>query len=136
MPREHRRLLDLLDQSNNTTTTLLLSGDRHVGGFYRHENHVEITASSWTHTVALDAAHGCNGTQVDCDETEDPSLQGPWVRDNHFGWIDIDWNRRKVMVSLRRAESTNGIVYRDPSRVHSKTSDAGQVLDARNYSLK
>lgn len=132
LPKERSRLLDLLAASSGTS--LLLSGDRHVGGYYQFENHVEITASSWTHTVTLDVARGCNGTSEDCDE-KDETRDGPWIRDNHFGLIDIDWDKRTLLVTLRRTESTDGVVYRRNTGLEWMQGDDGAVLASRTYSI-
>jgi alkaline phosphatase D len=129
MPAERKRLYDLIRDK----PVVLLSGDRHVGGFYETSDGriKEVTASAWTHSVPLSIMVGCDSAET-CDEP-DPRRIGPFVRENHFGSIDIDWEHRNFTLALRRAESTYGIAY-DESHQH-KTSDAGEVLESRTYSF-
>lgn len=151
LPNERDRLYNLIVMAQSTTRTkiVLLSGDRHVGGFYRHavgelENATgtnipnnfpldgivdEVTASSWTHTIPF-GAYGSNCTSShDCDEV-DPTRIGDLIRNNHFGAIDVDWDTRTFTISLRRTEPSPDQIY-----VHQSRGDAGDVLQSRNYSL-
>jgi alkaline phosphatase D len=137
LPLERQRLYELLQNKS----TVILSGDRHVGGFYETPLMYgdvlrEVTASSWTHSVALAGDRNCVDTltALECDES-DPRRVGSFVRENNFGTIEIDWESRSFTVSLRRAESTNGIVYLDPTRHHNKTSDAGTILSSQVHSF-
>jgi len=139
LPDERQRLYRLLRDKN----ALLLSGDRHVGGFYETESIEigsaegprtfppirEVTASSWTHTIPFGAYGSTCATSADCDEA-DPRRIGDLVRVNHFGGLDIDWTARTYTVSLRRTETTYGVAY-----FHDYDSDAGFVLQARNYTF-
>lgn len=128
LPKERDRLYELLWPQTNV---LLLSGDRHVGAFLESADGgtVEVTASSWTHSIPL-GAYGSNcSTPKECDEP-DPRRIGDLVRVNHFGTLEIDWNTREYVVALRRAETTYGTMYH-----HKWDSDAGFVIQSRNYTI-
>eukprot|EP00565_Helicotheca_tamesis_P003835 CAMPEP_0185725970 /NCGR_PEP_ID=MMETSP1171-20130828/2092_1 /TAXON_ID=374046 /ORGANISM="Helicotheca tamensis, Strain CCMP826" /LENGTH=502 /DNA_ID=CAMNT_0028394225 /DNA_START=102 /DNA_END=1610 /DNA_ORIENTATION=+ len=106
IPHERERFYKLLKPSLESTRTVLLSGDRHVGGFYKHEVEelYEVTASSWTHTIPFGAFDDCSNAQ-ECDE-DDPRRMDDFVRVNHFGMVELDWETREVTLSLRRVSST------------------------------
>ena len=92
LPREQARLLDLVHQTR-AAGVVFLSGDRHVGAFYRHQvaNRYplfEMTSSGMTHAWAQAAEAG-------------PNRLGDLVRSNHFGSIDIDWEARRVRLALK-----------------------------------
>lgn len=130
LPAERERLYALLQDRSDT---ILLSGDRHVGGFYTGNDTSstlrEITASSFTHTLPY-GDHGRNcSTAADCDE-QDPRRLGDFVRVNHFGTLDIDWSARTFVGALRRAETTFGTMS---SSAHQ--SDAGEIVMAWNYTF-
>jgi alkaline phosphatase D len=129
IPAERERLYDLIRDK----PVVLLSGDRHVGGFYETADGKikEVTASAWTHSVPLSIMEGCDSAET-CDEP-DPRRIGPLVRENHFGSIEIDWEHRNFTLALRRAESTYGIAYSE--EYHHKSSDAGEILESRSYSF-
>lgn len=125
IPAERERLYDLLRDKS----VMLVSGDRHVGGFYGTQDGLihEVTASSWTHTIPFGAfGSNCSSAET-CDEV-DPRRIGDLVRMNHFGSVDIDWEKRTVTMSLRRAESSYGVPYVLDYPVHLKKSDAGEVV--------
>jgi alkaline phosphatase D len=132
IPKERERLYDLIRDK----PVLLLSGDRHMGGFYETEDGLikEVTASAWTHSVPLSLVKeetGCDSAET-CDEP-DPRRIGPFVRENHFGSIEIDWAHKNFTLALRRSESTYGITYQEDH--HHKGSDAGEILESRAYSF-
>ncbi len=92
LPREKARLLELLHQTR-ASGVVFLSGDRHVGAFYRHQAPnryplYEMTSSGMTHAWAQAAEAG-------------PNRLGDLVRSNHFGSIDIDWNTRSIRLALK-----------------------------------
>ena len=132
IPKEQRRLIKLLEPVSQTSLVVLLSGDRHMGGFYEFENLKEITASSWTHTVPFGAYDDCNSVET-CDEW-DTRRVGNLVRVNHFGMCDIDWRNRSMTVSLVQTDTTPNYMY-FVERDHLKGSDAGQLLQSHSYSI-
>jgi len=131
LPRERERLVKLLQHK----TAILLTGDRHVGAFYESNDLVEVTASSFTHTIPFGAY--CNGTTAaQCDEV-DPARLGDLVRENHFGTATVDWAAKSVRLALRRTQASYGSTYLSAQVQaqfpHGKFSDAGQVLVEREY---
>ena len=131
--KELERFYKFLSDSSYSGTTIILSGDRHVGGIYRHNltdtdevsppspsspvngissSVYEITASSFTHTVPLppdapdDFCWNPGGTtSEECDDP-DPERLYPYVRVNHFASLNFDWARRVVIAGLVRTDAT------------------------------
>jgi alkaline phosphatase D len=104
LPTEKARLLDLVHQTR-AAGVVFLSGDRHVGAFYRHQapNRYPLfamTSSGMTHAWAQAAEAG-------------PNRLGDLVRSNHFGSIDIDWDTRSLRLALKD---------------HAGVAQAGQTL--------
>ena len=103
LPREKSRLLDLVHQTG-AGSVVFLSGDRHIGAFYRHQEPgrsplTEMTSSGMTHAWAQAAEAG-------------PNRLGELVRSNHFGTIDIDWDARAVRMALKdEAGATRAVVH-------------------------
>ncbi len=97
-PHERQRLFDLIGRTR-ANGVVMLSGDRHIGGLYRQTQGtpyalVEMTSSGMTHAWAEAAEAG-------------PNRLGPLVRELHFGLLDIDWERRRVGLSLRDASGAS-----------------------------
>jgi alkaline phosphatase D len=130
LPYERDRLTDLL-QSQTFATTIILSGDRHKGGFYRYQNLTEVTSSSFTHTIPFGAYSNCTNAK-ECDE-EDERRIGDFVRVNHFGSIGFDWSNRTMTVALRRTDTSQHSMYFD-NRGHL-TGDAGDPVQSHTYPL-
>lgn len=133
LPLERARLYDIIQ---DRTDVVLLSGDRHVGGFYEVQGTQlkEVTASSWTHSVPLEAENCTVINATLCDE-EDSRRIGSLVRENQYGTIQIDWENRQYTLALRRADSSYGVTYLKAEHRPGKTSDAGEVLESRTYSF-
>jgi alkaline phosphatase D len=97
-PKERERLYALLNKKK-ANNAILLTGDRHAGGFYRRavpgNNRVqwEMTSSSLNFAFGK----GDNGER----EPDPMRTGGLWAIPN-FGRIDIDWSGRKVTMSLRK----------------------------------
>ena len=153
LPKERRRLYDLIHEQCNSPI-YFLSGDRHMGGFYEYkydddeeetrnanstnynsndmvDTLVEVTASSWTHTVPYGAFDNCTDAST-CDEI-DPRRIGDFVRENHFATIDIDWEQGNVTLAIRRAETVPGSQY--SKKYHKSQVSAGQILQSRFYNF-
>ncbi len=98
-PAERSRLIDLLSSSKNT---LLVSGDRHIGGFYKLEQDgnilYEMTSSSLNRAIP-DLVLGIKKPETDPDRIGDAVVQ------THIGLLDIDWENRVIRASLNHAES-------------------------------
>ena len=106
IPREREKLYAVL-AARRGGAVIGLSGDRHKGGAYRTlDGFHEFTASSFTHTTPCDR----DPRAVECEDEDEPGPYrlGPMVRVNHFGTVDVDWDRRVASVALRRAETEQG----------------------------
>jgi len=119
LPRERQRLYDLISDAGGVT--VILSGDRHVGGFYKSpvEGILDVTASSLTHSIPFGAFTDCTNAST-CDEAG-PNRLYDLVRANHFGTVDVDWSARSATVSLRRSATSDRIF---------QESDAGEALQS------
>lgn len=99
-PHERARFFNMLGEKN-IDNAILLSGDRHSGGFYQYQaegmkNPVwELTASSFN----LSFRTGDHG------HVEPNSLRkgGLWG-DPNFGQIDIDWKKKNVSLMLKHTD--------------------------------
>jgi alkaline phosphatase D len=92
LPLERARLYDTIANAR-AGGVIFASGDRHVGGFYRVDGAlpyplIEITSSS------------LNRPFRDADEPG-PNRLGELVRDENFGLVAIDWQRREIALELR-----------------------------------
>lgn len=104
LPREHRfekwsnfpperaRLSQLL-KTRNAKGVVLVSGDRHVAGLYKDPDFgpaavFEMTASALNRSL-----------RATSDET-DSLVLGTLYAPNNFGLIDIDWNRRNLVLAI------------------------------------
>ena len=101
-PKERERFYGLLAQKN-IENAILLTGDRHSGGFYRDRVEglrrplTEFTSSSLNFAFG----NGDSGSR----EPDKKRLGGFWSVPN-FGQIDIDWATRKVSMSLRKDDAS------------------------------
>ncbi len=95
-PLERQRLYNLIG-STGANGVLLLSGDRHLGAFYREAGSpgrpvpyplTDFTASGLTHAWQGAAEAG-------------PNRIGPLFDRVQYGTIDIDWPARSVALALR-----------------------------------
>lgn len=130
LPYERARLLNLL-HNQSTTTTLILSGDRHVGGFYQYENLTEVTASSWTHSLPFGVFKNCSSAH-ECDEVDGRRV-GDLVRVNNFGSIEFDWDNRTMTVSLRRTETSQQSFFGSGRSIEG---DAGKPIQSFIYPIQ
>jgi len=127
LPHERTRLHALLKEHSDSSLVMILSGDRHVGAFYEFDGIHEVTSSSWTHTVPYGAFDDCTNAE-ECDEKDERRL-GDFVRENHYGMMEVDWQRRTATFSLRRTEMS-------PHYKYTKLrSSAGLVLQTRSYDI-
>ena len=96
-PREKERLLRLIGEScsENESQALILSGDRHVAGFYMENQWAEVTSSSLTHSVPVGLL----------DDETDANRIGGFIHDNNFGVLVIDYWRKEVVASIRSANT-------------------------------
>ena len=128
LPHELHHLETLIRPYLKTSAVLLLSGDRHMGAMYEKDGLVEVTASSWTHSVPLGTFADCN-TPSECDEP-DGFRMGDMVRTNNFGSLDIDWEAKQIRVSLRNAEGTAWYRYHETG---DQKTDAGSIVQTHTF---
>lgn len=98
-PHERERLYRLLDEKG-VDNAVLLSGDRHQGGFYRSPQRAglyELTSSSLNFSFA--------SPDREWDEP-DASRLGPLYADENFGTVEIDWASGDVLLSLFRSDGS------------------------------
>jgi alkaline phosphatase D len=91
LPLERERLFRLIGDTG-AGGVVLLSGDRHIGAYYRHAEGVpyplvECTASGFTHTFRAVQEPG-------------PNRIGAPFTELHFGAVDIDWAGRGLLLNL------------------------------------
>jgi alkaline phosphatase D len=97
LPAERERLYRLIRDSG-ARGVVLLSGDRHIGGLYREAAAplpyplYEMTSSGVTHPWAGAREAG-------------PNRLGALVTVPHYGLVDIDFARRRLVLSLRGLEN-------------------------------
>ncbi len=92
LPRERQRLLDTITRTK-AQGVILLSGDRHIGAFYKEANALpyplwEMTSSGLTHAWASASEAG-------------PNRVGDLVRMNHYGLVDVNWGAAQVQLQLK-----------------------------------
>jgi alkaline phosphatase D len=106
LPLERQRLLRLIADTG-AGGVVLLSGDRHIGAFYREATGLaypltELTASGFTHTFRAVREAGPN-------RIGDPHVE------LHFGAVDIDWAARGLLLKLMdvngRAQRTVAVPF-------------------------
>ena len=76
-PHERKKLFNIISQLNKPT--IILSGDRHVGGIYKHENSdvYEFTASSFNKNTFYKSE-------------QDPLRIGELIYENNYGVLEIN----------------------------------------------
>ena len=93
-PLERQRLYKLIADTR-AQGVVFLSGDRHVGAFYRETTGTpypfyELTASGFTHPWREAAEAG-------------PNRLGELFTELHFGTVDIDWKAKSLRLGLKDA---------------------------------
>ena len=98
MPHERQRLLNLVHDAD----AWVVSGDRHLGGVYWHEQdgHIiyELTSSALNQTIE-------RFISGEGQPEQDPNRLQEAVVETNFGWMNIDWANGTVEVSLRSART-------------------------------
>jgi alkaline phosphatase D len=101
-PKERERLYALLEKKG-ANNAILLTGDRHAGGFYKRavsgngRVQWEMTSSS------LNFAFGKGDN---AEREPDPMRTGGLWAIPNFGLIDIDWGAKRVRMSLRKDDGS------------------------------
>ncbi|MEO6293925.1 MAG: alkaline phosphatase D family protein [Burkholderiaceae bacterium] len=91
-PAEQARLFDVIRRTQ-AKGVVFLSGDRHVGAFYRLPRAgsyplYELTSSGMTHAWPQAKEAG-------------PNRLGELVTQNHFATLDIDWSARRLLMGIK-----------------------------------
>ncbi len=101
-PKERERFYGLLARKN-INNAILLTGDRHSGGFYK-TSIPGVSKPLWDFTsTSLNFAFGKGDGG---DKEPDPTRTGGFWGIPNFGQIDIDWAAKKVTMSLRRDDGS------------------------------
>ena len=94
MPKERERLYALLKKTQ-ADNTVILSGDRHVGGFYQIDGVLDHTLTEMT-----SSSLNLSFNQGKVDETG-PNQLGELYGPENYGLISIDWEQGKVAMNLK-----------------------------------
>ncbi|MEQ1551179.1 alkaline phosphatase D family protein [Sphingorhabdus sp.] len=101
-PRERKKLYRLLAEKG-VNNALVLSGDRHSAGFYKTEVS-GLSKPLWDFTSSsLNMSFGKGDSR---DREPDPARTGGFWSIPNFGQIDIDWDAKKVTLSLRKDDGS------------------------------
>ncbi len=102
LPKERERFYGLL-AAKGVNNAVLLTGDRHSGGFYKTQA-PGVAKPLWEFTsTSLNFAFG----KGDGGEKEpDPSRTGGFWGISNFGQIDIDWASKKITMTLRKDDGS------------------------------
>ena len=100
LPHERLRLLNTIGSASGTT--VLLSGDRHIGGLYKEslENYgdlFELTSSS------LNKAFGATVEELGAP------MVGKTVVSENYGWVEVDWENRTLRLELRDMDGNTAL---------------------------
>lgn len=130
LPAAQERLFDIIE-SSGARNTILVSGDRHLGGIYAGEKQgvqlTELTASSLNAPASI-------WRERDGVTTDEP---GPFrlgrpVYDENFGEIEIDWDRGAATISLRNVDGktlrAQRVRFDNPSVTRSQPGQRVQDL--------
>jgi alkaline phosphatase D len=86
LPHEKQRLLDLIRTASGTT--VLLSGDRHLGGLYQDHGVYDLTSSS------LNKPFGDNSAEAGSNRVGDVFTAA------NFGQVTLDWAGKTITLDL------------------------------------
>lgn len=93
LPAERERLYQTLRRTH-ARDVIVLSGDRHRAGIYRHDDALgyplyELTSSSLNLPIASAV------------EEPGPYRLGPTYRPENYGALEIDWPSRRVVLEIK-----------------------------------
>lgn len=101
-PRERDRFYKLL-AAKGIDNAVLLTGDRHAGAFYK-TSVAGLSRPLWEFTsTSLNFAFGKGDDRT---REPDPARTGGFWGIPNFGQIDIDWDAKKVTLSLRKDDGS------------------------------
>ena len=97
-PHERKKLLNLINR--NKKITIILSGDRHIGGFYKYNEYIyEVTSSS------------LNQKTFNSLEKDEYTI-GEVVTPNNFGFMQISNRNKTINIELANGFYNNRRVFR------------------------
>ena len=106
-PKERSKLLALL--SNLKTQKIILSGDRHRAGIYKHDDLIEVTSSSlnkpiadkWYEKAFLNIMPESIRKKL-IDPKEQDELQiGELISEVNYGLLDIDTEKKEISLEIK-----------------------------------
>ncbi len=99
MPLEREKLYSIIAETG-AGNTIILSGDRHVGGLYRHTISAGVTLSEIT-SSSLNLPWSNWNPDKDRVEETGPYQIGDLYGKANFGTLEIDWATRRVVAQLK-----------------------------------
>ncbi len=97
-PLERERLLRLLE-GRSDSGLVMLTGDRHAGGIYR-DKLPGGTQDFWEFTSSSLNLAFSNDVEASTKREPDPRRVTPFFGIENYGLVDIDWQGRKLTLSL------------------------------------
>lgn len=97
-PLERERLLALLE-ARSDSGLVVLTGDRHAGGIYR-DKLPGGTQDVWEFTSSSLNLAFANDVEASTKREPDPRRVTPFFGIENYGLVDIDWQGRKLTLSL------------------------------------
>lgn len=97
-PLERERLLTLLE-GRSDSGLVVLTGDRHAGGIYR-DKLPGSTQDVWEFTSSSLNLAFSNDVEASTKREPDPRRVTPFFGIENYGLVDIDWQGRKLTLSL------------------------------------
>ncbi len=98
LPHERQRLYDIIKKTD-AKNTILISGDRHSGSFYKRDDVVGFPLYEMT-TSSLNAPVSAWLKPGDTYVEPGPHRLGGMQMDVNYGLADIDWDKRQVVLKL------------------------------------
>jgi len=98
LPQERQRLYDTI-KTAGAKNTILISGDRHAGAFYKRDDVVGFPLYEMT-TSSLNAPVSAWRKPTDTYIEPGPYRLGSMQMEVNYGLADIDWENRKVVLQL------------------------------------
>ncbi len=124
-PHERARMLDAIARTR-ANGVVLLSGDRHIGAFYRDNFNAPYTMTEMTSS---------GGTHVwETANEAGPNRMGDLVRELHFGTVEIDWAGRRVHLKLKGA--ANQVLRQQTVAFDSLVPGVRAAVDPKTLHIK
>lgn len=102
-PLEREKLYKIIDAAG-ADGVIVLSGDRHSGGFYERDDVIEYPLFEATSSSLNLPARGFMNPDEPVYMEPDPNRLTDMIIDPNYGLIEIDWQSGAVAISLRDGE--------------------------------